>query len=92
MTAAAPYPTANSPRLTAQIDAVLAVMDVIAFEPPADAAYAVIRADLEMRGELISANDLLIAAQAVALEMVVVTDNTREFARIAGLKIENWLR
>jgi tRNA(fMet)-specific endonuclease VapC len=47
---------------------------------------------LEAAGTPIGANDLLIAAQALALDMIVVTDNEREFARVDGLRHENWLR
>ena len=61
-------------------------------EPPADIAYGDLRATLEKSGRLIGPNDLLIAAQSLALEMVLVTDNEREFERVDGLKVENWLR
>jgi tRNA(fMet)-specific endonuclease VapC len=43
-------------------------------------------------GQLIGPNDLLIAAQALALDCTVVTDNEREFSRVEGLRVENWLR
>jgi len=52
--------------------------------------YASIRADLARRGELIGPNDMLIAAIAVAHELVLVTHNRREFSRIADLQIEDW--
>ncbi len=64
---------------------------VAPFAPPADAKYAEVRADLERRGKLIGPNDLLIAAHALALEAVLVTDD-KAFAAVSGLKIENWLR
>ena len=64
----------------------------MALEPPADVAYGDLRAALEKSGRLIGPNDLLIAAQSLALEMVLVTDNEREFERVDGLKVENWLR
>ena len=57
-----------------------------------DAVYGVIRAGLERTGQPIGANDLLIAAHALALGLTVVTDNEREFSRINGLRVENWLR
>jgi len=82
----------GSPRLAAQLDAILGALDVLPFEAPADAAYAVIRARLEQSGGPIGGNDLLIAAQAVALGYTIVTDNEGEFARIDGLIRENWLR
>ena len=51
-----------------------------------------LRLRLELAGTIIGANDLLIAAQAVAHGLTLVTDNEREFSRVAGLKWENWLR
>ena len=51
---------------------------------------AVIRADLERRGERIGAYDMLIAGIAVARGCVLATHNLREFARVAGLQIEDW--
>jgi tRNA(fMet)-specific endonuclease VapC len=82
----------NSSRLTAQLEAVLGAIEVLALEAPVDAVYRVIRAGLERTGQLIGANDLLIAAHALALGLTVVTDNEREFSRINGLRVENWLR
>jgi tRNA(fMet)-specific endonuclease VapC len=82
----------GSPRLSAQLEAVLGALEVMALEPPADIAYGDLRAALEKSGRLIGPNDLLIAAQSLALEMVLVTDNEREFERVDGLKVENWLR
>ena len=82
----------GSPRLTAQLDAVLSALEVLPFEAPADATYGSLRARFERRGNPIGANDLLIAAQALSLGHVLVTDNEREFARVDGLNCENWLR
>jgi tRNA(fMet)-specific endonuclease VapC len=82
----------GSRRLSAQLEAVLAALDVLPFEAPADAAYGGLRARLEQLGRPIGANDLLIAAQVVALGYTIVTDNEREFARIDDLACENWLR
>ncbi len=53
--------------------------------------YARIRALLESRGTPIGGNDYWIAAQARAMDAVVVTDNQREFQRVPGLRLENWL-
>jgi tRNA(fMet)-specific endonuclease VapC len=82
----------GSARLSAQLEAVLAALPILSFEPPADAAYGQIRARLERAGAPIGGNDLLIAAQAMALGLTMVTDNEAEFARVEGLKWENWLR
>ena len=82
----------GSPRLAAQVEAVLGALDVLPFEAPADAAYGRLRARLERAGQPIGANDLLIAAHALALGHALVTANEREFARIEDLRSENWLR
>lgn len=52
--------------------------------------YATIRAELELAGTRIGANDLWIAAQACANDLVLVTANTREFERVRNLRLENW--
>ena len=82
----------GSPRLSSQLDAVLGALEVLPFEAPADATYGLLRSRLEKRGTPIGANDLLIAAQALALGCVFVTDNEREFSRVEGLRLQNWLR
>ena len=53
--------------------------------------YGKIRSVLEKQGNTIGDNDLWIAAHALSLDLIVVTNNTDEFSRIPGLKIENWL-
>ena len=82
----------NSPRLTAQLEAVLGALVVLALEAPAELRYGKIRASLKRKGRPIGANDLLIAAHAQSLDLTLVTDNEREFSRVDGLRIENWLR
>jgi tRNA(fMet)-specific endonuclease VapC len=82
----------NSPRLSAQLVAVLGALEVLAFETPADVEYGLLRTRLEQAGRPIGANDLLIAAQALALGYTIVTDNEKEFARVEGLPRQNWLR
>jgi tRNA(fMet)-specific endonuclease VapC len=82
----------GSARLAQQLETVLSVLDVVPFEQPADEASGAIRAQLELAGTPIGGNDLLIAAQAKALSLTVVTDNEREFGRVDGLACENWLR
>lgn len=82
----------GSERLSAAVEAVLSRLSIRALEPPVDARYAVIRHSLEQSGSPIGQNDMLIAAQALALDAVLVSDNEREFRRITGLRLENWLR
>ena len=81
-----------SPRLSAQVEAVLGALDTLPFDSPADEIYGSIRTQLELAGTPIGGIDLLIGAQAMALDHTLVTDNDKEFARIAGLRVENWLR
>ena len=75
----------------ALVELILSAIDTLPLEPPADRHYAVIRQALSQQGALIGPNDLLIAAHALALELTVVTANEREFGRVPGLKVENWL-
>jgi tRNA(fMet)-specific endonuclease VapC len=82
----------GSERLTRQLEGILSAIDIQPFDAPADMAYADLRAQLEAAGTLIGANDLLIAAHALAADCAMVTDNEREFSRVDGLTVENWLR
>lgn len=82
----------ESARLTAQLDAVLEVLEVIPLALPTDCDYGRLRAGLERAGQPIGGNDQLIAAQCVTEGLTLVTDNQREFSRIAELTCENWLR
>ena len=81
----------GSPELLTRVEAILETIPVLPLDIPADAEYGGIRAELETAGQSIGMNDLLIAAHAHALKLTLVTDNTREFSRIRGLKVENWL-
>ena len=88
------YGTAKrgSARLSEQLAGYLGALDVLPFEGPADVLYGELRTRLEQSGKPIGANDMLIAAQALALQYPLVTDNEREFSRVEGLTVENWLR
>jgi tRNA(fMet)-specific endonuclease VapC len=72
-------------------DSLLSGFRVLPFDAAAARLYGPIRAQLEKRGRLIGPYDLMIAAHAQSLDAVLVTDNTKEFDRVAGLKTENWL-
>lgn len=82
----------GSRALTRRLESTLSKIQILPFEPPADTYYAEIRAQLESKGRPISGNDLLIASQALTLGLTLVSDNVREFSRIDGLQVENWLR
>jgi len=61
------------------------------FDAGAAEAYGKIRAKLEKQGQPIGSNDFLIAAHALSKNMVLVTNNEREFSRVSGLTVENWM-
>ena len=64
--------------------------DILPFDDTDAEIYGILRADLERRGQIIGPYDMQIAAQAIARELILVTNNTGEFTRIKELKIENW--
>jgi tRNA(fMet)-specific endonuclease VapC len=63
---------------------------VLPFDIPSAAMSARIRWELERNGEIIGPYDLLLAGQAVSLDIPLVTHNLREFQRVAGLRVESW--
>ncbi|MDR1656299.1 MAG: type II toxin-antitoxin system VapC family toxin [Deltaproteobacteria bacterium] len=67
------------------------LVPVLAMQPECGKVYGQIRTDLEKRGQPIGNNDLWIAAHAMAAELPLVTNNTKEFERIPHLKVENWI-
>ncbi|HEY5722055.1 MAG TPA: type II toxin-antitoxin system VapC family toxin [Allosphingosinicella sp.] len=81
----------GSPKLSAQIEAILGALSILPLEPPVDREYGRLRWALERNGRPIGANDMLIAAQALALDRTLVSDNQREFVRVKGLQLANWL-
>jgi tRNA(fMet)-specific endonuclease VapC len=82
----------GSAKLLAHVEAILESVQVLAFDVPADMEYGRIRAELETAGTPIGPNDLLIAAHAYAAGAILVTDNSGEFSRVTGLRVENWIR
>ena len=68
----------------------LAYIHVLDYPAAAAEDYALIRGELKRQGKLIGPNDFLLAAHARHLGLIFVTNNTREFARVPGLTIENW--
>jgi tRNA(fMet)-specific endonuclease VapC len=81
----------GSSRLSTMVESLLNTIPVLPLDLPVDTEYGGIRAELEAAGEPIGANDLLIGAHAYTLGLTLVTGNTREFERIRGLAVENWL-
>ncbi len=83
--------SAQVERNRARLDEVVAGLAVPPLDAKTSAHYAHIRAVLERQGTPIGGNDLWIAAQALALGAVLVTDKVKEFGRVPGLVVENWL-
>ena len=75
----------------AAVDALIRHLTVIDWTRDAAEHYAEIRADLKRKGQLIGSNDLLISAHARSLGAVVVTNNVKDFGRVKGLDVENWM-
>jgi tRNA(fMet)-specific endonuclease VapC len=82
----------NSLQLKQRINLALSLIPVLPLTTDIDHHYAIVRTYLERQGTPIGSNDLLIAIQALTLNLTVVTANTREFSRVPNLKIEDWLR
>ena len=81
----------QSASLQARVEELLTVLDVLALDVDTDLHYAEIRAKLEAAGTPIGPNDLLIAAHARSLDLILVSANVREFSRVPGLSVQNWL-
>lgn len=81
----------GSARLEALVDQMLSQIDVLPLDVESDRHYGELRWALEQVGKSIGSNDLFIAAHARSLGLTLVTGNTREFSRVPGLVVENWL-
>lgn len=71
---------------------IVEILPVLALPKEAATIYGAIRADLERTGRMIGNNDLWIAAHAMAAGLTLVTNNEKEFRRVARLRIENWVQ
>ena len=70
----------------------VASISVLPLPDAAGEVYGHVRHELAIKGELIGPSDLWIAAHALAADLVLVTNNEREFRRVKGLKVENWVK
>lgn len=82
----------HSERNRARLAALAQRLPLVGVDYATTRHYGQVRALLERQGTPIGANDTWIAAQALAIEATLVTDNEREFSRVPGLVLENWLR
>lgn len=69
----------------------LSPLEILPYDEKAIWHYAELRQELQSTGKTIGSLDMLIAAPALAMDVVLVTNNTKEFERIEGLKLENWV-
>jgi tRNA(fMet)-specific endonuclease VapC len=81
----------GSARNRQALDLMLATLNIMPFDADAIWAYGELRADLDRRGTPIGTFDTMIAAHALSLDATLVTNNLREFSRVPGLKLVNWI-
>lgn len=82
----------GSPRNRQGLEMFLAPLIILPFDEAALWAYGDLRAELERKGTPIGALDTMIASHALSQQSTLVTNNTREFARVPGLALENWVQ
>jgi len=75
----------------AALEQFLLPLELVNFDESAATAYGQIRAGLEHEGKVIGSMDMLIAAHALSLNTILVTNNTKEFGRVSGLLLEDWI-
>jgi tRNA(fMet)-specific endonuclease VapC len=82
----------GSPRLTERVrDLLRSAQTILPFDEAAAEVYGPLRAELEGQGRRLAEPDLRIASIVLARDLVLVTGNVRHFARVPGLRVENWL-
>lgn len=85
------YKGERTPKRLAVIEAIRSSSELLTINSRIADSYAQLRSQLELSGTPIGSNDTWIAAEALHHKLVLVTDNTSEFSRVPGLKVENWL-
>lgn len=81
----------GSARNRQALEMFLAPLTILPFDAPAVWAYGDLRADLERRGTPIGSLDTMIAAHALSQQAMLVTNNPREFSKVPGLQLDNWV-
>ena len=84
--------SAQIARNLADVEALAARMEVLPYDSYAAVHFGQIRAELAKAGKLIGPYDLMIAGHARSQGLILVTNNLREFKRVRGLRVENWVR
>jgi tRNA(fMet)-specific endonuclease VapC len=85
------YKGDRTPKRLAVIDTIRSHAELLTITSRVSDTYAQLRAQLEAAGTPIGPNDTWIAAEALHHKLVLVTNNTREFERVPGLRVENWV-
>jgi len=80
-----------SPKLLKVVNMFIEQFTIYDYNKASAKAYANIRTTLEKKGQVIGVHDMLISAHALSLNAVIVTNNTKEFERVKGLCLENWV-
>jgi tRNA(fMet)-specific endonuclease VapC len=83
--------SARRPQNIEAVEAFTARLEILPFSAKAAAHFGQLRADLARLGQLAGPFDMLIGAHARSKSLVLVTNNTREFVRMPGLQVENWI-
>lgn len=81
----------GSARNRAALEMFLAPLEILPFDEKAVWTYGDLRAHLEQQGTSIGSLDTMIAAHAISLDVTLVTNNLREFSRVPGLRLDNWV-
>jgi tRNA(fMet)-specific endonuclease VapC len=79
------------PETRAKLENFLSKFPILNWDKDAAWVYGNVRKDIEAKGQRIGERDLMLACQALALDVTMVTNNTREFERVEGLRLENWV-
>jgi tRNA(fMet)-specific endonuclease VapC len=88
------YGAEKSPNVDKNLESIeefISHLDVLPYDAKASQHYGQIKAALERKGEIIGENDIHIAAHAISHGLTLVTNNLREFQRVANLALENWV-
>ena len=86
------YKCHNVERKMDTITKILEPYETVPFDEEASEVYGRMRAELEMKGNVIGPDDMIIAATVLSRGGIFVTSNTREFSRVKGLQIEDWCK
>ncbi len=85
------YKSEQTKRNLQALEGFLMPFEIVDYDYAASVEYGKIRANLEKRGQVIGGMDMQIAGHALALDAILVTNNIKEFERIEGLRLDNWV-